>query len=109
MPGVEQGRMFGYPNYKVRGRMFACVYGPGVALKLPGSRVAELLAEKGNLPFAPRGRKMREWVMVARKDSRSYLRFRYLFLESIEFTTQGAKPKRGRRSGQVGRRASSQL
>jgi TfoX/Sxy family transcriptional regulator of competence genes len=96
MPGVEPGRMFGYPNIKVKGRMFACVCGPGVALKLPESRVAELLAERGNQPFTPRGRKMKEWVMVARKDSRAYLRLRDLFLESIEFTSRSAKKKRGR-------------
>ncbi len=96
MPGVEPGRMFGYPNFKVKGRMFACVYGPGVALKLPESRIAELITERGNLPFAPRGRKMKEWVMVTRKDSRSYLRLRDLFRESVEFTRRVAEQKRGR-------------
>jgi hypothetical protein len=94
--GVEPGRMFGYPIYKVGGRMLACVYGPGVALKLPESRVDVLLTERGNLPFTPRGRKMKEWVMVARKGSRSYLKLRHLFLESIEFAGKGAKKKRGR-------------
>jgi len=93
--------MFGYPIYKVKGSMFACVYGPGVALKLPEHRVAELLAERGNRLFTPRGRRMREWVMVVRKDSRSYLRLRGLFLESIEFTSRNAK-KRGRRPVQTG-------
>ena len=93
MPGVVQGRMFGYPIYKVKGSMFACVYGPGVALKLPEHRVAELLTRRGNQPFAPRDRVMREWVMVVRKESRSYLRLRGLFLESIEFTGRSAKKR----------------
>lgn len=35
MPQVKPGKMFGYPAYYVKGKMFACVYENGVGLKVP--------------------------------------------------------------------------
>lgn len=35
MPGVEEGKMFGYAAYYVGGKLFACLYGAGVGVKVP--------------------------------------------------------------------------
>src|SRR5579871_6011495 len=43
LPEVTVGIVFGLPCYKVRGTVFATLYGDGVGIKLPADRVAELL------------------------------------------------------------------
>lgn len=52
MPGVKGGKAFGYPAYKINGKVFCFVGGAGIAIKLPEKRVAELLAG-GNANFSP--------------------------------------------------------
>ena len=51
MPGVKASKAFGYPAYKVNGRVFAFV-GTGVSIKLPAPRVQELIATHPDMkPF----------------------------------------------------------
>lgn len=72
-PEVREGRMFGYPVFFVGRRMFACIYGDGVGLKLPAEDVRRLLAMPGIAPFQPHGRRrMREWVQIDRQRSSEY-------------------------------------
>ena len=35
LPGAKAGKMFGYEAYYVFGKMFACIYGDGVGIKVP--------------------------------------------------------------------------
>lgn len=90
LPGVRTGSMFGYPCYKVGRKMFCCVYDPGVALKLPKPQVEELLKKRGNVPFVVMDKRMKEWVMLVRKDSRSYAKLCTLFLDSLQFVGKTA-------------------
>ena len=82
---VSPGKMFGHPAYYVRGKVFASLYMDGVVLKLPESRVEELLGEKGFVPFTSMGRKMREWIMIVHEDSSDYLADKEVFEESFEY------------------------
>ena len=69
IPYVKEGKMYGYPAYYVGGKLFATLYMAGVCVKIPDSSVAELLKRDGIIPFEPMGRKMREWVVIVRKNS----------------------------------------
>ena len=47
IPGVEPGKMFGYPAYYVKGKLFACVYENGVGIRGPAAMAAELAGQPG--------------------------------------------------------------
>ena len=62
---VDLRCMFGCPALFHRGKMFACLYGDVIGLKLPRARVAELIGRAGVEPFAPHGKRpMLQWLAV---------------------------------------------
>jgi hypothetical protein len=64
-PGISSGQMFGCPAFFLGRRMVACIYGDQVGVKLPATRVEEVLAQADTEPFQPYGKsRMREWVAV---------------------------------------------
>jgi hypothetical protein len=64
-PGVTEGQMFGMPVLKAGGKVFAGEWNGALVVKLPRSRVEELVAAGAGEPFAPMaGRVMKEWVLV---------------------------------------------
>lgn len=72
LPGVTSGKMFGYPAYFIHGKLFACVCGDGVGVKVkvPEETAISLLANTHIVPFQPMGKpKMREWVQINRASS----------------------------------------
>lgn len=68
--GVTVGsgrRGFGSDALQVEGRIFAMARRGGIVLKLPATRVAELVDNGAGAPFdAGKGRPMKEWVVVSR-------------------------------------------
>lgn len=84
---VNPGKMFGHPAYYVGGKLFASLYMDGVCVKLPESRVKELLKKESYTPFEPMGRKMKQWVMITYSNSHDYLKEKTIFKESIEYVT----------------------
>ncbi len=52
---VREGRMFGYPAFFVGRRMFACIYGDGVGLKVPPTLAARSIARGAAVAFRPHG------------------------------------------------------
>jgi len=91
LPGAKAGKMFGFPGYWTGGKLFACLYGPGVGFKLPPERAAQALKEPGFVPFAPRGRAMSAWVMVTPKRAADLRKLEPLFRESLDFVS-GLRP-----------------
>ncbi len=88
IPIVVPGKMFGYPAYYVNKKLFACVYGNGVGLKVPSDMAEKLLKKEGIIPFTPMGRKkMREWIQINRQSPQDYLLDRAIFERSIEFVS----------------------
>jgi len=85
IPVVKPGKMYGHPAYYVGGKLFASLYMDGVCVKIPETRVKELLKKDGIEPFTPMNRKMREWILIIREKSEDYLEDRDIFEESIEF------------------------
>ncbi|HEX4899334.1 MAG TPA: TfoX/Sxy family protein [Pyrinomonadaceae bacterium] len=95
MPSVVDGKMFGYPAYFVNGKLFACVYGEGVGVKVPEEVANKLLAEKHVVPFQPLGKpKMREWIQINRARPTDYGKDINVFRTSIEFVSQLQTTKR---------------
>lgn len=74
MPGVVGGKAFGYPAYKVNGKIFAFVGQNGVALKLPAPRVKILIEEDPAIEyFQPaEGIVWREWILIDRETPEAY-------------------------------------
>jgi hypothetical protein len=93
IPGVVSGKMFGYPAYYIKRKLFACVYENGVGVKIPENKVNEFIGKKGIIYFKPRGRaKMREWIQINREKSEDYLNDQEIFDISIKFvSTLGSK------------------
>jgi hypothetical protein len=98
---VRPGKMFGYPGYYVDRKLFACVMGDAVAIKLPEATVAALIASDGAEiePFRPMGgRTMKEWVQIRRTDSERYRGDEEILRNSIAFVaaSRPSKPKTSR-------------
>ena len=86
MPGVKASKAFGYPAYKINGKVFAFVGSKGVAIKLPAERVNALLDGKMLKPFeVGDGHVWREWLSIQRETSEDYDQDTGLFEESVEF------------------------
>ena len=92
---VREGRMFGYPAFFIGRRMFACVYGDGVGIKVPAELAVSLLERIGTEPFRPHGKStMREWVQINHARSKDYQADLCVLLASIRFVAQGQKSER---------------
>mgnify|MGYP002864013020 CR=1 FL=1 len=86
VPEVTGGIVFGLPCYKIRGTVFATLYGDGVGIKLPADHVSTLLDKPGFGPFQPFGRNRgKEFVQITRDDPEDYQQDRALFEESIRY------------------------
>ena len=93
IPIVNPGKMYGNPAYYVGGKLFASLYMDGVCVKIPETRVKELLKKDGIIPFEPMGRKMREWIYIIRNKSEDYIKDREIFEESIKYVSSLADIK----------------
>jgi hypothetical protein len=74
--GVTKSTMMGLPCLRIDGAFFAsCDRRTGdLLVKLPAPRVDELIAAGRAHPFAPAGRRFREWAAVPPERSRSWRR-----------------------------------
>lgn len=88
IPNVKAGKAFGYPAYKVNGKVFAFVGGEGMSFKLGEERAADLIASDARFRvFEPvDGLRWKAWVTIEPSDAADYQALEPLFLESIEFT-----------------------
>ena len=87
--GIDQGTLMGFPCLRVRGAFFAtCDHRTGeLIVKLPRTRVAELIDAGEGEPFAPAGRTFKEWLLVPERDED---RWRALVDEALSFVEAGA-------------------
>ena len=91
IPGVSAKAISGLDAYFVSDRMFACISGNGVGLRLPAATASELQFSRENVvAFQPRGvATTREWIQIDRADAADYEKDLALFEESIEFVRTG--------------------
>jgi hypothetical protein len=94
LPGVTAKKINGLDAYFVSDRMFACISGRGVGLRLPVATATDLQFSRDNVvPFQPGGMaSTREWVQIDRAEAADYEQDLPLFQASLEFV----KAARGR-------------
>jgi hypothetical protein len=93
LPGVSMRKINGLDAYFVSDRMFACISGHGVGLRLPTSTATELQFSRDNVaPFQPRGiGSTREWIQIDRAEAADYEKDLELFRASMEFVKGGGR------------------
>ncbi|MGH8738840.1 MAG: hypothetical protein ACREVC_15890, partial [Burkholderiales bacterium] len=74
LPGVSTKKINGLDAYFVSDRMFACISGKGVGLRLPVATATELQFARDNVvQFQPGGvASTREWIQIERADAAEY-------------------------------------
>lgn len=94
LPGVSARTINGLDAYFVTDKMFACISGNGVGLRLPVATATELQFSRDNVvPFQPGGvASTREWIQIDRADAADYEKDFPLFQESVEFV-KGARTR----------------
>jgi hypothetical protein len=91
LPGVSARKITDLDAYFVADRMFACISGEGVGLRLPATAASELQFSRSDVvPFQPRGMaSTREWIQIDRPDAADYAQDLELFRASLEFVKGG--------------------
>ena len=87
LPGVSARKIHGLDAYFVSDKMFACISGDGVGLRLPVATAREMQFSRDNVvPFQPAGlASSREWIQINRAEAAEYEKDLDLFAASIEF------------------------
>jgi hypothetical protein len=87
IPGVVSKKLSGLDAYFVNDRMFACISGNGVGLRVPVATARELQFSRENVvPFQPAGVSgSKEWIQIDRADAADYEKDFDLFREAFDF------------------------
>jgi hypothetical protein len=94
LPGVSAKKINGLDAYFVNDRMFACISGKGIGLRLSAAAATELQFSRDNVvPFQPGGMaSSREWIQIDRAEAAEYEKDLQLFQASLEFV-KGARTR----------------
>jgi len=87
LPGVSARKISDLDAYFVSDKMFACISGDGVGLRVPAATATELQFSRSDVvPFQPKGMSStREWVQIDRVDAADYELDLELFRASLAF------------------------
>jgi hypothetical protein len=87
LPGVSARKINGLDAYFVSDKMFACINGSGIGLRLPVATATDLQFSRDNVvPFQPGGvSSTREWIQINRSDAAEYAKDLELIQTSLEF------------------------
>ena len=91
LPGVSAGKINKLDAYFVNDKMFACISGDGIGLRLPVATATELQFSRDNIvPFQPGGMaSTREWIQINRAEAADYEKDLELFQASLAFVKGG--------------------
>jgi len=94
LSGVVAKKINNLDAYFVNDRMFACISGEGVGIRVPVAVATEMQFSRDNVaPFQPQGLgATREWIQINRADPADYAKDLEVFQASIDFV----KATRGR-------------
>jgi hypothetical protein len=93
LPGVTARKINNLDAYFVSDKMFACLSGKGVGIRLPVAVATELQFSRDNVgPFSPGGvASTREWIQIERADAADYAKDLELFQASVDFVKKGRR------------------
>jgi len=93
LPGVTGRKINGLDAYFVSDKMFACISGKGIGLRLPVAVATELQFSRENVvAFQPGGMaSTREWIQIDRENADDYGKDLELFQASIDFVKAGRR------------------
>ena len=93
LPGVSARKINNLDAYFVSDKMFACLSGKGIGIRLPVATATELQFSRDNIgPFSPGGlASTREWVQIERADAADYQKDLELFQASIDYVKKGRR------------------
>ncbi|HEX6634444.1 MAG TPA: hypothetical protein VF038_10780 [Usitatibacter sp.] len=91
LPGVVSKKIGGLDGYFVNDRMFACISGNGVGLRLPVAMARDLQFSRENVTsFQPGGvTSTKEWIQIDRADAAEYEKDLELFQAALDFVKGG--------------------
>ncbi len=91
LPGVSARKINGLDAYFVSDKMFACISGDGIGIRLPVATATELQFSRNDIgPFQPGGiTSTREWIQINCADAADYEKHLPLFRTSLEFVKTG--------------------
>jgi hypothetical protein len=94
LPGVSARKINDLDAYFVSDKMFACISGVGIGLRLPAATATELQFSRNDVvPFQPGGMaSTREWIQINCADMTQYEQHLPLFRASLEFV-KGARTR----------------
>jgi hypothetical protein len=95
LSGVVAKKINKLDAYFISDRMFACINGEGLGLRLPVATVNELQFSRGDVvPFQPgslSAAATREWVQINRPDAADYEQDLELIRTSLDFVKGGGR------------------
>jgi hypothetical protein len=94
LPGVSARKISDLDAFFVNDKMFACISGNGIGLRVPASTASELQFSRSDVvPFQPGGMaSTREWIQIDRADAADYEQDFELFRTALEFV-KGARTR----------------
>jgi hypothetical protein len=93
LPGVSARKINGLDAYFISDRMFACISGKGLGLRLPVAVATEMQFSRDNVTsFQPGGMaSTREWIQIDREEPADYAKDLELFQASMDFVRNGGR------------------
>ena len=91
LPGASARKINGLDAYFVSDKMFACISGDGIGLRLPVATATELQFSRNDVvAFQPGGiASTREWIQINCAEAADYEKHLALFRTSLEFVKTG--------------------
>jgi hypothetical protein len=93
LPGVATKKIGGLDAYLAKDRMFACINGNGIGIRLPVATARDLQFSRENVSaFQPAGLPVsKEWVQIDREDAADYVKDLELFQAALDFVKSAAR------------------
>jgi hypothetical protein len=93
IPGVTAKKIGGLDGYFVNDRMFACISGNGVGLRLPVATARDLQFSRENVTsFQPGGMtSTKEWIQIDRAEAAEYEKDLELFRAAFDFVKSSGR------------------
>jgi len=82
IPDAKPSKMFGYPAYKVNGKLAVGLHDGGIVAKVGPQRAGELIGKTGIEVFEPMpGRAWKDWVLL----TSNFEQNRPVFKEAVQY------------------------